>query len=171
MTIDSNAFSYNNDLTSIVIPNTVKKMGNGCLASCKNLESVVLSSSVGDQIGWQVLYDCHKLKSVIIPEGVTTIPMLLFASCFELENLSFPSTINVFSYKFISGCSNIKELRIHKSDNNIIQFNEESLTGNNNFKIIFDGTMDVYKSFTNWNNTGCGDNVVVECTDGSFNIS
>ena len=50
------------------------------------------------QINSNAFKDCTKLKSVVIPEGVTTIGYSAFEGCTSLESISLPESINFIDF-------------------------------------------------------------------------
>ncbi|MGM9701888.1 MAG: leucine-rich repeat protein [Prevotella sp.] len=75
--INSSAFNAQSRLKEIVIPKTVKTIGDYAFASCRNLVSVTLSEGL-ETIGGQA-FDGTAITSVVIPATVT-----------KLEKSSFP---------------------------------------------------------------------------------
>ncbi|MCD7809343.1 MAG: leucine-rich repeat domain-containing protein, partial [Erysipelotrichaceae bacterium] len=65
------AFEHS-DITSVVISNTVKYIGDGAFAYCKNLTSVTIPDSVTN-IGDWAFGNCSSLKSITIPSSVLYI--------------------------------------------------------------------------------------------------
>ena len=68
--IDSHAFSNCSNLTSVIIPNTVTKIGVGVFAGSKNLASVTLPNSLMN-IGEESFENCTKLSSITLPSSLT----------------------------------------------------------------------------------------------------
>lgn len=63
-------------------------------------------------IGNQAFYNCSKLTSVTIPEGVTNIADQAFYGCSSLTNVVFPSTLkSIGSHTFV-GCSQFLSVNI-----------------------------------------------------------
>lgn len=67
---------YGTGLTEVVIPSTVKKVGDYAYANMADLESVTVPGSVGDGLGIAVFYSDQSLKTIRFEEGVTVIPEL-----------------------------------------------------------------------------------------------
>ncbi len=74
------AFAHCENLTSIVIPNDVKYLGNGAFQDCYQLQSVTLSDSL-TEISYAVFANCGSLKSIIIPSQVKSIWGRAFYDC------------------------------------------------------------------------------------------
>ena len=65
---------YGTGVKDVVIPSTVKKVGNYAFASMDALESVTVSGSVGAGLGTAAFYGNRNLKVLRFEEGVTVIP-------------------------------------------------------------------------------------------------
>ena len=70
--IGSEAFSGCESLTSVVIPDSVTEIGNGAFQFCTSLTSVIIPNSV-TEISREAFYGCESLTSVVIPDSVTAI--------------------------------------------------------------------------------------------------
>ena len=70
--IGEGAFIYENDITSIVLPETVINIGYYAFRNCENLVSVELPGGL-TKIGDGAFYECLSLESITIPNGVTHI--------------------------------------------------------------------------------------------------
>lgn len=83
----------------------------------ENLQSVIIGDCVRVIPSYFVANS--KVKSVIIPESVTTISDYSFYNCKDLETITIPNTINEIEYSAFSGCSKLKNLSIPGSVTNI----------------------------------------------------
>lgn len=86
------AFYLNNNLKSVVIPDTVAAVCDSAFANCFKLESVKMSASI------QVIEDfafsnCKNLKSITLPEGLLSLGTEAFAHCFDLKTLNIPGSL------------------------------------------------------------------------------
>lgn len=59
-------------LVSVVVPGSVKSIGNRAFAKCENLERITLEEGV-EEIGSNVFVGCEKLKSIRLPASIRTI--------------------------------------------------------------------------------------------------
>ena len=76
------------EIKDLLIPNSVKTIGN------------------------HTFYGCIGLSSVTIPEGVTTICRGAFFGCRELKNLAIPKTVTSIGSEAFSLCSNLSSVQI-----------------------------------------------------------
>ena len=67
-------------LKKVIIPESVKRIGTGAFADCKNLKEVSIPKSV-EEIGERAFIDCKKLEKVVIPESVKMIRRAAFCGC------------------------------------------------------------------------------------------
>lgn len=98
--IESYAFEYTQNLTSITIPTSVKKIGLAAFAS-------------------------SVLTSVVIPDGVDTIESWTFGWCEELASVALPASVKTFRYGAFSGCKNLKSLTVGMKTPPAINKNED----------------------------------------------
>ena len=104
-------FGYHEEITSVTIPDSVKKIGSGTFTGCKNLEKITLSENV-DTIGSYVFRDCTGLKQINIPDKITTIEENTFENCKEIRKVILPdSIIEIRGYAF-TGCCNLEEINL-----------------------------------------------------------
>lgn len=108
--IGDDAFCYSEYLKSVVIPNTVKKIGIRSFASCINLETVDLGEGVTSTSTYSFI-GCIKLKSLEIPSSLTYIGSLSFGNCSSLDSICLPNVTKV-CFNAFSGCSGLKSLVI-----------------------------------------------------------
>lgn len=97
------AFSSCN-ITSVVIPNTIKGIGSCSFMNCTHLTSITIPNSV-TSIGSGAFEGCYNLLSLLLPEGVTTIYDKAFYGCSGLTSMYIPKTITSFGSKAFAGCT------------------------------------------------------------------
>lgn len=73
--------------TDVVIPDTVKSIGNNAFFG-KDITSVTIPDSVLE-IGEKAFYQCEELTEITIPASVTKIGQLAFGNCYKLKNVTF----------------------------------------------------------------------------------
>lgn len=77
-------------LTGVIIPDSVKSIGNEAFYYCTNLKNVTMPNSV-ESIGEWAFYNCTSLEKVILSDCITTIGKSAFMDCTKLENLTIPN--------------------------------------------------------------------------------
>ncbi len=79
-------------VTSIVIPDGVKSIGDYAFRGCDSIVSVTISSSV-TSIGDYAFSNCDSIVSVTIPGSVTNIGSGAFKGCSKLTNIVIPNSV------------------------------------------------------------------------------
>ncbi len=124
------AFSHNNALRSIYIPNNIKTIDRYAFSECSALSTVILTGGI-TEIPECAFYGCGKLKSISIPRGVKKIGPKAFMSCRELAAVNIPDSVTAISslaFKYTS----VKDVYIPSS--------VTAMTSSD----IFDGGITVY---------------------------
>ena len=139
--IGSNAFSNNNRITSVVIPEGVKEIADrvwqgtkGAFAWCSNLQSVTLPAGIyigeasfsycrsletvvlgeNSTIGEEAFESCSSLKSIDIPKGCT-LRTRAFEKCENLESVVLPEDLKVIPDECFSGCKKLAGVTVPSS--------------------------------------------------------
>ena len=84
--IDWGAFDRS-DITSVVIPDTVKEIGGRAFEFCTSLQSVTMGEGV-QEIGNYCFYGCTSLESINLTSGLKKIGENAFSDCTLLKNLT-----------------------------------------------------------------------------------
>ena len=85
------AFQDCKNLTSVIIPDTVKSIGYDAFWGCNNLKTVNIPSGVTSIESWTFGY-CSSLESMVIPVSVTSIGHAAFYDCVSLTSISYNGT-------------------------------------------------------------------------------
>lgn len=97
-------YNYQN-LKSIVIPDSVIRLGQYALGTCKSLTSVKIGSGVKNI--WDAAFiNCNNLKSIELPESVKTIDANAFASC-GLTSIVIPGGVKNIGSGAFSNCKSL----------------------------------------------------------------
>ena len=88
-TINENAFSDCDSLTSVTIPDSVTSIGSSAFDYCTSLTSVTIGNSV-TSIGYFAFGYCSRLTSITIPDSVTSIGSSAFDYCYNLTSVTIP---------------------------------------------------------------------------------
>lgn len=96
VSLELNAFSFCTQITSIVIPDCVKRIEDMVFYGCESLEKITIGSGV-KSIGIAAFASCVSLKSITIPAKVTYIGYAVFQDCKNLEKITVDPENPVFS--------------------------------------------------------------------------
>ena len=88
------AFSYCDDLTSIIIPDSVTTIGSSAF------------------------YDCTSLTSIVIPDSVTTIDDLAFGKCTSLTSVIIPDSVIVIGNRAFENCDGLTSIIVDEDNPN-----------------------------------------------------
>ena len=78
----------------------------------KNITDVVISNNV-TEIAEYAFYGAQHIKSLTIPEGVTSIPNQTIREMPALETVILPSTISFFGFGIFYECNNLKSIVLY----------------------------------------------------------
>ena len=132
--IDSFTFAGNEKVKEIVLPSTLKYIGEEAFANCSRLKIIEIPEGVED-IGIRAFYNCPSLKfiklpstlswikyetfsrcesleEIIIPEGIEKIDGSAFSSCLNLRKVFLPSTLRKFDCNAFNQCNSLNSLII-----------------------------------------------------------
>lgn len=136
--IGSYAFEKNTTLTSVSIPETVTELeyyafkgctsltavtipsgltsagslGNGAFSGCSALTTVQFGSGLASIPG--ALFEGTGLKTVTLPESVTSIGSWAFANCAKLEQVSFPAGLTSIDLGAFENCTALTAVTLPK---------------------------------------------------------
>ncbi len=112
--IFNNAFSlWGNDqknidpITEVVIPDTVRQLGNQVFYKCPNLKKVTMTNSV-TTMGDSVFAGCTALTEVKLSGGLTAVSTDTFGGCTSLVNITIPSPVATIGNASFKGCTALK---------------------------------------------------------------
>ena len=116
--IEEEAFYGCDNLSSVVIPNSVTTIGENAFSGCASLASLDIPNSV-IKIGDIAFNDCTSLTSIVIPNTVTTIGVNPFVGCTRLETIMVETGNQVYDSRdncnaiiktstntIVAGCAN-----------------------------------------------------------------
>ena len=113
-TIGEFAFNYCSFLTSVTIPESVTSIGNFAFAKCTSLEAVTIGEGV-TTIGDYAFSDCTFLTTLTIGNKVSTIGDSAFSNCAGLESVTIPDSVTTISGLAFLNCSNLTSVTIPKN--------------------------------------------------------
>ena len=101
--------NYTRDITSVIIDDGVKNIGNYAFYWCIGLTSVTIPNSV-TSIGNAAFSKCTGLTSVTIPNSIKSIGVGAFGGCSGLMSVIIPNSVASIGYGAFSRCSDLTEV-------------------------------------------------------------
>lgn len=111
--VGANLYVNDEEVTNIIIPEGVTKIGEGAFNRCANLVSVKFPNSL-TSIGEGAFYGCKNLSSITIPNPNTAIGDDAFDKCKKLEKVSFSGKLDDV-YDSFYGTAFIKKQELDKT--------------------------------------------------------
>lgn len=108
--IGKNSFENCTALVQINLPAGTEQIDSYAFSGCENLEQVPLPSSLA-AIGNNAFMGSG-IKSVTIPDAVTSLGACCFQDCTSLAAAKLPTGLSMLNAKLFMGCSELKEITI-----------------------------------------------------------
>ena len=105
--IDSDCLAYaftETNLKKVVLPSTIKRIGEGAFKSCSNLESVELPEGI-QAVDEQAFWRCSQLQSLNLSTQLTYIGESAFSDCTNLTTIGYLKNVTEMGSGAFSGCS------------------------------------------------------------------
>ena len=113
-TIGTSAFADCKYVQSIVIPSSVERIYDSAFENCRMLSELQFSKDgILSELGSWAFYNCHELKEIAIPEGVTNIGYAAFYGCTYLNELTLPATMEYIADNCFAYCDKLQKMTVH----------------------------------------------------------
>ena len=130
--IPNEAFENNSNIQSILLPLSLKAIGEGSFVDCKSLKTIIIPPT--DTIIEAVAFNgCTNILSITIPTSVKTILGAAFGNCTSLTTITIPSSVTIMGYGVFVYCTNLVSINLSASMMNIPS---ETFLGCNNITTI-----------------------------------
>lgn len=96
------------------IKENTRVIAGGAFEYCFSLKSVTIPNSV-TSIGWGTFKDCTSLTAVTIPKSVTSIRNYAFMGCESLTSVTIPNSVTSIGGRAFEGCTSLTSVTIPKS--------------------------------------------------------
>lgn len=103
------------NLTSIVLPNSVKTIESEAFSGCTSLKSVVIPNSV-EYINSEAFKDCSSLTSIELPNSLLELYNSPFGGCSSLTSLTIPKSVKRINSNPAAGCSSLMSLTVEEGN-------------------------------------------------------
>lgn len=119
-------------ITGIMIPDSVRVIGDEAFSGCKFLEWVEMPETM-EYLGSFAFYNCKALVSVEIPYGITVLKNSVFRNCQALRFVDLPSSLEVIEKQAFYGCQLLSDLQFPQS---LRVIDEEAFASCKNFSTM-----------------------------------
>ena len=116
--IHPHAFEQCTSITSVVIPNSVKNIGNCAFEGCSSLVSLTIGDGC-QNIGICAFDGCSSLVSLTIGDGCQSIGNFAFRGCSSLSSPTISKNITSIGVEAFAGCSSLSEISLPDGLTNI----------------------------------------------------
>lgn len=97
--------------SEIVVPSTLKSIGNRAFANSK-IKQLDLSTTSVTEIGKRAFKKCASLTNLVLPEGLETISAGLLQDCSALQNISLPTSVKEVQKFAFKNCGKLQALTL-----------------------------------------------------------
>lgn len=158
-------------LTSVILPNTLIATGINTFYNCKNLSSITLPQSL-QRIDQGTFHECTALssitlpeslqsiegrafeysglKSIEIPDNVTSLGILAFYNCKNLESAKLSKRLTYDNFSYFQGCTKMTKLRLYAGVPPTIDYEPYLSFRTNCVLEVPRGTEELYRNAAYW---------------------
>ena len=104
--IGERGFKDCNEITEVLLPESIKYIDKMAFHECKKLTSITLSQSL-EAIKEGAFGFCERLKTIDIPNGIKGIEKSTFYTCQELENVHLPEGLEEIEESAFEACKKL----------------------------------------------------------------
>lgn len=106
--ISDMAFAHNHDIISVMIPSSIKHVGDYAFAWCHNLHAVTFENHGVQTIGERCFIGCDKLTQLYLGDSIRAICEKAFAFCASLRTLALPFGTRTVGHSAFEGCRSLE---------------------------------------------------------------
>ncbi len=110
---DAPFYSTTSQVTSFTFAEGVETVPSYICKNMNLLDTIVLPSSV-KSLGQCAFMNCSKLKSINLPVTQKTLPVSFFEGCTSLESIELPATLTTISTDAFYGCTKLAHVNLHE---------------------------------------------------------
>ena len=102
---------FKSDIESIIIPDSVKKIGYGAFGECRSLTSIEIGKNV-QVLGDSVFYLCTKLEKISLPKSLIKIPDHCFSNCYLLYEVTVAEQTEIIGDSAFQSCIALQSISL-----------------------------------------------------------
>ena len=99
------------NITSFILPNTIKTIGNECFYNCNTLTTINIPQGV-TSLGNTCFYFCSALTTIDIHEGLTYLGAQCFGLCKNLSSIILPSSVTQIETNCFDECKSLQKIAV-----------------------------------------------------------
>ena len=108
------AFSNNTKLKRVVLPQSLKKIGEYCFDYCTALEEIDIPDKT-EALGKYAFNYCSSLKRLTLGKRIEKIPEGAFSSCKNLNHVVIPVNVRIIDKNAFYYCNSLQDIKIPDS--------------------------------------------------------
>lgn len=113
--IGPKAFSGANNLTGVILPESVKKIGDFAFEGCSSLKNIVFPNNP-IEFGQGVFFKCQQLQNISLGRNWKEVNLLLFQWSDSLSTIHIP--VKVEKIRNLKALRSLKEIDVDKNNQN-----------------------------------------------------
>lgn len=94
---------------------TVTEIENYGFASCFNITSVIMPNTV-TKVGMDGFFNCSALETVVLSEALVTIDKFAFNSCIKLKTIDLPATLETIGNQAFANCQALESICVDEAN-------------------------------------------------------
>ncbi len=110
--IGENAFNNCSNITSVVFPDTIKRINSNAFKKCTMLTEVDLPKGLV-YLGVNAFIDCSSLKTVEFPDSLKEIDKTAFLYCESITEIELPKSLEKLGAMAFGNCYNLSTITLH----------------------------------------------------------
>ena len=117
--IGNSAFALFANLTHVDIADSVISIGLDAFYYCSNLTDITIPQSV-KYIGPVAFYHCTSLSSITLSNNITSIGNGAFSECTTLTSITIPSSVTSIGSNVFTGCTSLNDISYSGTSESVI---------------------------------------------------
>lgn len=107
--IEEQAFSKDKNIESVIINDSVNKIGPFAFTQCKNLKNIEFPKEL-TVLSRGIFKKCNSIETIKLPNGIKTIPREMFKSCSKLRTVEVPDRLEKVQPSAFENCVSLKSV-------------------------------------------------------------